>query len=170
MPRRAEFMPDARAASRGVIVNAPGWQEALEANTRAFMDNWVARPEFKFEYDQLSAAEFVDRVAANAGIKLDGSVREGLFLDLLNGRRTRAQVLRTLVEDAEFQRREFRPAFVLMQYFGYLRRNPDDPPDASFAGYDFWLSKLDEFHGNYAAAEMVKAFITSTEYRARFGP
>ena len=56
-----------------------------------------------------------------------------------------------------------------MQYFGYLRRNPDDAPDADFAGYNFWLGKLNEFNGNFVAAEMVRAFITSTEYRQRFG-
>ena len=60
--------------------------------------------------------------------------------------------------------REFREAFVLMQYFGYLRRDPDD------AGYQFWLYKMNQFGGNYLAAEMVKAFIASDEYRHRFGP
>ena len=61
-------------------------------------------------------------------------------------------------------------AFVLMQYFGYLRRNPDDPPDADFSGFNFWLSKLNQFNGNYVQAEMVKAFLSATEYRQRFGP
>ena len=37
-------------------------------------------------------------------------------------------------------------------------------------GYDFWLTKLNQFNGNYINAEMVKAFITSIEYRQRFGP
>jgi hypothetical protein len=61
-------------------------------------------------------------------------------------------------------------AFVLMQYFGYLRRNPNDAPEPglNFDGYNFWLNKLNQFNGNYAAAEMVKAFITSVEYRQRF--
>ena len=59
---------------------------------------------------------------------------------------------------------------MLMQYFGYLRRNPNDPPEATldFQGYDFWLSKLDQFNGNFVNAEMVKAFLTSSEYRGRF--
>ena len=59
---------------------------------------------------------------------------------------------------------------MLMQYFGYLRLNPNDPPEATldFQGYDFWLSKLDQFNGNFVNAEMVKAFLTSSEYRGRF--
>ena len=50
-----------------------------------------------------------------------------------------------------------------MRFFGYLRRNPNDLPDADYTGYEFWLNKLNQFNGNYNAAEMVKAFITSTE-------
>ena len=57
-----------------------------------------------------------------------------------------------------------------MQYFGYLRRNPNDTPDSDFAGYNFWLNKLTQFNGNFVSAEMVKAFINSGEYRQRFGP
>ncbi len=62
-------------------------------------------------------------------------------------------------------------AFVLMQYFGYLRRNPNDPPEPTldFQGYNFWLNKLNQFNGDFRAAEMVKAFLVSTEYRQRFG-
>jgi hypothetical protein len=82
---------------------------------------------------------------------------------------TRAQALREIAENQEFQRRHFSRAFVLMQYFGYLRRNPNDTPDADFSGYNFWLGKLNQFGGNFINAEMVKAFISSTEYRQRFG-
>ena len=51
-----------------------------------------------------------------------------------------------------------------MEYFGYLRRDPDT------SGFNFWLGKLNDFNGNFIAAEMVKAFISSAEYRQRFGP
>ena len=78
--------------------------------------------------------------------------------------------------------RQYNSAFVLMQYLGHLRRNPDDAPDGNFSGFDFWLSKLDSFSqpgedmrdDSQAAvrvqrAEMVKAFVSSIEYRSRFG-
>jgi hypothetical protein len=57
-----------------------------------------------------------------------------------------------------------------MQYFGYLRRNPNDAPEATrdYTGYEFWLRKLNQFNGNFVEAEMVKAFITSVEYNQRF--
>jgi hypothetical protein len=50
-----------------------------------------------------------------------------------------------------------------------LQRDPDAAPDSDFSGYNFWLAKLNSFNGNYIAAEMVKAFIASDEYRHRFG-
>jgi len=78
-------------------------------------------------------------------------------------------VLRKVADDATLVQQEFNRAFVLMQYYGYLRRNPDDAPNTDFSGYDFWLGKLNEFGGNYIAAEMVKAFLESIEYRQRFG-
>jgi hypothetical protein len=77
--------------------------------------------------------------------------------------------LRAVAEHAAVVRRKLNQAFVLMQYFGYLRRDPDSAPDADLAGYNFWLGKLNEFDGDYIRAEMVKAFINSIEYRRRFG-
>jgi hypothetical protein len=86
------------------------------------------------------------------------------------GQETRATVLRRVADDEDFGSGELNRAFVLMQYFGYLRRNPDDAPESglNFDGYDFRLSKLEQFGGDYRRAEMVKAFINSDEYRERF--
>ena len=81
----------------------------------------------------------------------------------------RASVVRSVAENAILQQREFNKAFVLMQYFGYLQRNPDDPPDTDISGYNFWLGKLNQFNGDFVNAEMVKAFISAGEYRQRFG-
>ena len=75
-----------------------------------------------------------------------------------------------MAEDSDLKNAESNKAFVLMQYFGYLRRNPNDAPDRDFSGFDFWLAKLNQFNGNFVNAEMVKAFITSIEYRQRVAP
>ncbi len=76
-----------------------------------------------------------------------------------------------VAENPTLGQQELNTAFGLMQYFGYLRRNPNDPPKAGldFAGYNFWLGKLNQFNGNFVNAEMVKACIVSSEYRQRFG-
>jgi hypothetical protein len=90
--------------------------------------------------------------------------RDALIAGLNGGTETRATVLRKVAEAEELRTREFNAAFVTMEYFGYLRRDPDT------AGFNFWLNKLNAFNGNFADAEMVKAFISSLEYRQRFGP
>src|SRR5438876_735298 len=80
-----------------------------------------------------------------------------------------AAALRSVSDSAFLCAAEFSPQFVLMQYFGYLRRNPTDAPDNNDSGYQFWLTKLNNFNGDFQKAEMVKAFISSAEYRSRFG-
>ncbi|MDT5155765.1 MAG: hypothetical protein QOH51_122 [Acidobacteriota bacterium] len=94
----------------------------------------------------------------------ESSFRDSLVAGLNASTETRATVLRKIAESEEFSSNEFTRAFVLMEYFGYLRR------DADAAGYNFWLNKLNAFNGNFVNAEMVKAFISSSEYRQRFGP
>jgi len=90
--------------------------------------------------------------------------RDSLVAGLNGATETRATVLRKVAEAEALQVRELNAAFVAMEYFGYLRRDPDED------GFDFWLNKLNSFNGNFINAEMVKAFITSSEYRQRFGP
>jgi hypothetical protein len=123
----------------------------------------------------MTPAQFVDGLNTNAGNVLSPSERTttidlfGNAADTTNVT-ARAQALRQVAEDPDLQSAEFNRAFVLSQYIGYLRRNPNDAPDSDYTGYDFWLGKLVQFNGNYIAAEMVKAFISSDEYRHRFGP
>ena len=92
------------------------------------------------------------------------SFRNSLVAGLNAMTETRATVLRKVSEAEELRTRELNAAFVTMQYFGYLRRDPDT------SGFNFWLNKLNAFNGNFVDAEMVKAFISSSEFRQRFGP
>jgi uncharacterized protein (TIGR03118 family) len=138
------------------------------------------------DYDTtLTNSQFLDLSAGRVYVDVhtanfpNGEIRAQLpanrFVpDMLNsslnaGIITRAQALRLTVE-TEYIDQEVNRAFVLMEYFGYLRRNPDDLPDNNLSGYNFWLNKLNQFNGNFVNAEMVKAFLRSTEYRGRFGP
>src|SRR3989454_3061085 len=165
---RSEFLPDVQSVAQGVVVGATGWKEQLEANQAAYFNEFVQRPNFVATYPStMSSAQYVDSLNANASGALSSSERDQLVQELSSGAKTRAQVLRAVAENAEFTRAHFNRAFVLMQYFGYLRRNPNDAPDSNFDGYNFWLAKLNQFNGNFIDAEMVKAFITSIEYRQR---
>jgi hypothetical protein len=166
----AEFLPDVRRIGQNVVVGQGAWEAQLEANKVAYFDEFVSRSAFTAAYPStLTAAQYVDALNANAGGALSTAERNQLVSDLTGGTKTRAQVLRSVAEDSDFTRAQFNRAFVLMQYYGYLRRNPNDAPDSNFNGYNFWLAKLNSFNGNYVAAEMVKAFLASDEYRHRFG-
>jgi hypothetical protein len=168
----AEFLPDVRQLARGVIVGAAGWEARLEANKQEYFREFVARPAFAVAFpSSLTPEGFVDALNANAGGPLSQPERDALVAELTanNNGGGRASVLRKVADDADLKAAHSNRAFVLMQYFGYLRRDPNASPDTNFDGYSFWLSKLDEFNGNYINAEMVKAFITSDEYRRRFG-
>ena len=169
----ARFLADAGEVRRGVVVGAQGWEEQLAANKQAFALAFVQRPEFVAAYPaSLTPAQFVDALNTNTGGSLSQSERDARVAELTadNTAAGRASVLLKLADDADFRQREFNKAFVLMQYFGYLRRAPNESPDTNFDGYNFWLGKLNQFNGNFIEAEMVKAFITSIEYRQRFGP
>ncbi len=169
--RLNEFLPDTQRIGQGVVVNVGNWQQQLEDNKVAYLAEFVQRTRFTDAYPAaMPAPTFVDKLNANAGNPLSTDERNQLIVDLAQGNTTRAQVLRAVAEDPDLVSAESNRAFVLMQYFGYLRRNPNDPQDSDYTGYDFWLTKLNQFSGNFVAAEMVKAFISSGEYRQRFGP
>jgi hypothetical protein len=171
MPRYREFIRDTQEIGQGVIVGRTGWEQVLEANTIRFTNDFVFRPEFLANYPPtLSAPAYVDKLNSQAGHVLTFDEFFQLANGLMVGLETRGSVLRKIAEKENFAAAEFNRAFVLMQYFGYLRRNPDDAPDSNFVGFDFWLTKLNSFQGDYRAAEMVKAFIISAEYRHRLDP
>jgi hypothetical protein len=171
LPRYLELMRDTQAVGRGIVVGAPGWEAQLESNKVAYANEFVSRSEFMTLYPaSLSPTQFVDSLYAHAGITPSAQERQAAIDEFNNPSGARGRVLRRVADNQDLKNRESNRAFVLMEYFGYLRRNPDDPPDNNLGGYNFWLNKLNQFNGNFIEAEMVKAFITSTEYRQRFGP
>lgn len=174
------FLKDAQEVQRGIIVGQSNWQQQIDSNKTILFNEFVTRPEFIAAFPaNITAAAFVDALNANtkdSSNQTNGSLaqaeRDNLVAMLSpnpSSPTLRAQTLRAVAENSVFQQREFARAFVLMQYFGYLRRNPNALPDSDFAGYDFWLNKLNSFGGNFINSEMVKAFINSSEYINRFG-
>jgi hypothetical protein len=130
----------------------------LEAAKQAFISDFMNRTAFVVRFGALSNAEYVDTLLSTAGIT--HPARDFWIAALGNGTRTRAQVLREIAESTEVYNKYYNQAFVVMQYFGYLRRQPD-------ALYLNWLAHLDAT-GDYRS--MINGFVNSVEYRARFGP
>ena len=163
-----EFMRDVQELSRGVVVGQPGWEEKLAANKRVFVEDWYARHRVVLESQlnggrsSLTNDQYVSALYQKVNITPSDAERQALVNGLNSGTETRASALGKVADNSELTRREFNGAFVVMQYFGYLRREPDS------GGYQFWREKLNQFNGNFVDAEMVKASLVSTEYRQRF--
>jgi cytochrome c peroxidase len=160
----AEFVPDAAEVGAGLVVGQTGWQQVLDQNKQNYAAKIVASAAFvaRFPASQ-SGVEFVNALYASAGITPSAAeIQDAVNAFGAGGTAGRTAALRKVADSASVVQAEFNPAFVLMEYFGYLRRDPDAD------GYAFWLRKLEEFHGNYSQAQMVKAFILSIEYRGRF--
>ncbi len=173
-----EFLPDTQQIGLGVVAGRTGWEAVLENSKQGFTADFVARSRFtSIHPTRLTPTEFVNALFANAGVTpsaadLSTAINEfGTATDTTDTA-ARARSLRRVAENSVLAHQETNKAFVLMQYFGYLRRNPNDAPEPglNFDGYNFWLGKLNQFNGNFVDAEMVKAFIVSGEYRQRFGP
>jgi parallel beta-helix repeat protein len=153
-PTYAEFTADRSKVEAGF---------AIEETRNGLVAEFVTRPEFKTAYpDAISNADFVNKLFDTAGLSPYTSERAQLLTDMQGGK-TRAEAVREVIEIQAFKDAEYNPSFVLMQYFGYLHRDPEQ------AGYDFWLNVLNNVQPNNYRS-MVCAFITSTEYQSRFGP
>jgi hypothetical protein len=182
-PRYTVFLRDQRQISDGVIIKQPGADALLQQNIQKFFTEFVQRPEFVTRFPLgTPAATYVDTLFANAGVTPTTDERNAAISAYASGDTAgRAAALRSVAESNSVFQKQYNPAFVLMEYYGYLRRNPDDAPDNSFSGYDFWLAKMDQYSqpgedvrnetvalSRVKRAEMVRAFLVSAEYRHRF--
>jgi predicted Zn-dependent protease len=168
LPAYTEIIPD--------MISVTGATSAEVFQKRAaFANNWVQRPAFINQYNALNNTDFVNTLmdryslqtintpdpgSPDSGAKVVLS-RADLTARLNAGTLTRAQVVRAIVESDELFAAEFNPAFVAMQYFGYLKRDPDS------GGYNAWLNYLNTHPGDFRT--MVNGFVNSNEYRTRFG-
>jgi len=151
------------SADRQLLVGGAG----LESAKVAFADNFIRRADFITRYESSRTAEsFVDELLANtrvAGSDLS-RLRDNLIATYNDGaslEEGRSLVLQAVADNAAFKQTQYNSAFVLTEYFAYLRRNPDEE------GYRFWLNALNNGEpANYRG--MVCSFITSAEYQNRF--
>jgi hypothetical protein len=152
VPDYAAFVPDFGRVS--------GFLDAtqLEAAKTQFANDFVNRPAFA-QYATMTNAQYVDALSQTAGVTLGN--RQAQVDSLEAGTLTRAQALRQIVESGEVYAKYYNQAFVVMEYFGYLRRDPD-------ALYLNWIAVLDA--SPVDSRHMVEGFVDSAEYRNRFAP
>lgn len=157
-PNYAEFYADRSRVVAG---------SNLEANKQAFADDWTQRSAFINAYPAtMSNTEFVNELFDTAGLTSSTyDAQRQQEIQAMNVGRSRALVLRDVIEISDFRNKEYNRAFVRMQYFGYLKRDPDAD------GEMFWLDVLNNRLPNDSSGyrSMVCAFLTSAEYQLRFG-
>lgn len=178
------FIADTGEVNRGVVVGQGTWEADLLANQQAYLLAFVSRAGFLASYPSgQSAAQYVDALFLSAGVTPSAAERQAAIDAYGTGDAIgRAGALRSVVESDSIYNAFYNPAFVLLEYYGYLRRNPNAAPDNNFGGYNFWLAKMDSFSlpgenvrdeqvalSRVRRAQMVLAFIRSGEYRQRFG-
>ena len=168
LPTYGEIIPDM------ISVTGATSTEVFQRRA-AYANNWVQRAAFVNLYGKLDNASFVNTLMDRYGLQTINTPdpnspdsgakivlsRADLAGRLNTGSLTRAQVVRAIVESDEVFALEFNPAFVAMQYFGYLKRDPD------MSGYNAWLDYLNTHPGDFRT--MVNGFVNSNEYRSRFG-
>jgi Calx-beta domain len=173
-PLFAEFLPDMRRLS------VPQAEE--EVARGAFISDFMQRAEFQTIYTGLTsaanAAQFIAKLEEKAEVTLPATTttlpgqppqygRNELIQKMASGEFTAAQTLRAFIEQKVVFDRFFFRAFVAMQYFGYLLRDPED------AGYNDWVDVLTNGRGNIPPGDfrhLIFGFVWSVEYRQRFGP
>jgi uncharacterized protein (TIGR03118 family) len=156
-PLFGEFMGDMSRLSGAT----PDESTALKTT---FVNEFVTRNEFRATLDPLTNAQYVDRLIANTGVTtFPAGFRDQEVAALDASSKTRAQVLRDIVDAPAFAGNQtaFNRAFVLAEYFGYLRRDPDT------AGFNAWIAFLAANPNDFRT--MVNGFVNSVEYRQRFG-
>ncbi|MDT4966986.1 MAG: hypothetical protein QOJ64_1723 [Acidobacteriota bacterium] len=152
VPQYLEFMRDIQKVSGFLDVQQ---QEAAKVQ---FIEEFMARPDFQQKYGQIqNAGTYVDTILSTAGVTLQQ--RDQIVQQLQGNQITRGQALRQIMETVQVDQKFYDESFVIMQYFGYLRRDAD-------VLYLQWIQTLKQT-GDYRT--MVNGFMNSLEYRQRFG-
>jgi hypothetical protein len=164
LPKYQEMAGDMRTVGRGISVGTPVWRQTLEDNKVALTESWTSRADFKALYEAKTDEQYVDALYANSGVVPSSRERADMIAALQARAVTRPGVLRRVAENRELYGKQYNTAYVLMHYFGYLRRDPDATPDSTLEGFNFWLDNLNRT-GDYRS--LSRAFLEAGEYKAQ---
>jgi hypothetical protein len=162
MPRYTDFLTDARETGRELVPGFDESQSNFEQRMRALAEELTRRADARVLYEGLDERQYVERVYENAGLAPDPAMRDSLAAALSSGAETRAGVLLKVAEDPRLVEREQNRSLLLLHYFGFLRRNPDDAPDHGLEGFNYWLAQLERSHD---PNKIALAFKDSIEYK-----
>jgi hypothetical protein len=169
-PHYTEFMTDL-----GSISTPTDDPVLTEQKKDALAVAWLQRAEIQAKFGSLSNTQFVQTLESTAGVTLPNEAQ--LISDLNTNAKTKAQVLRLVAESTQVVDKFYKPNFVTMEYFGYLRRDPEDchnsanwgGPDANSCGFIFHNNRFNlSPDKDFIENTIVRGFIESPEYFGRF--
>ena len=162
MPRYKQFKSDLEDICRSVIVGSEGQTEQLNANFLSFINEWTKRESFVKRFGNLNDQQFLDQIIQNAGISLATIDRQQLVSQVANQPDARASLLLKIIDEPQFVAKEQKRSLVALHYFAYLRRNPNDPPDNDWRGFNFWVNDIEH---NSDPNKLRAAFSLTDEYQ-----
>ncbi|MFN2532123.1 MAG: hypothetical protein ABR555_12585 [Pyrinomonadaceae bacterium] len=160
-PRLSEFLTSMRVLGAGLFPEAADWKSQLARNEADLVAELTGAPEFSASHERESDTEFTNQLLKNAGLPLNDSFAVAIRNKITSRSESRTTALQKIVATKELYGREYNKAYVLVHYFGYLGRNPDDPPDSNYLGFEYWKKILDD-SGDYRS--LSRAFLESHEY------
>lgn len=162
LPHYNEFMPELGR------IGAAHTDAELETQKQDLIDDMMQRAEFNDRYagqtDAAHAEDFVSHLERTAGVHLGNHAQ--MVAAMQSGAHTAAETLRAFLESPEVVNHFFTRGFVTMQYFGYLRRDPE------MGGWNAWVNILDNGAPGVEPNDfrtLIFGFVQSQEYRSRFG-
>jgi hypothetical protein len=168
LPKYAEFVPDVAR------LNGPQTVSEQRLGKDAYLLDFINKQEFRNLYGAyvsqdgltaVDAAGFVNALCQKAGIT--PAAKQTLIDNLQNKVKDPAHTLEDFILQPEISgigTLYYDRGFITMQYFGYLRRDPEQ------AGFDFWVGQLIGANAPHRQDYrfMVGGFLQSDEYRFRF--
>jgi hypothetical protein len=159
LPRFDEFIKDAKKIGEGATA---GWDDQFQRNLREYVERMVHTPEFTKRFGSLDNQHFVEQLLMNADLRDSLSEAQTYAADLTAGRETRASLLMKIATDPRVREKQLSRSVVLLHFFAYLRRNPDDPPDGNMNGFNYWVSEVEKHGGS--GEDLARSFSDSIEY------
>jgi hypothetical protein len=183
LPRYSEFTPDMASLS------GFGISETIrQQNLQDYLQQFTSKAEFTNRFSDAlqpsQASRLIEKLEQTAGVTLPATAttkanqpqqygRAELIQKRASGEFTLGQTLKAFVEQQLVYDKYFTRGFVTMEYFAYLRRDPD-LNDPNLVGWNDWV---DVFTNGRASAgiaprdihHLIFGFIYSEEYRKRFG-
>ena len=165
IPRYKEFKSDLENICRGVIVGSEGQTEQLNANFQSFINELTKRESFLKRFVNLNDEQFLDQLIQNAGISVATMDRQKLVSEVATQPDVRTSLLLKVIDEPQFVAKEQKRSLVALHYFAYLRRNPNDPPDNDWRGFNFWVNDIEH---NSDPNKLRAAFSLTDEYQKFF--